>query len=159
VYRISCQRKGDPIILDLYAHSWNWSTGKVINGYWEIEKPEEVKALLDDLLAREKQEDKVQKNLGEKTIEILKGATKVEVFRIEGGGGPQAKADTIGPDRRQYRIVATGKEQGKEFAAKVREFLFDEGTTIPSGVGGFSQGDVAFRLWKDKESVAVVLCF
>lgn len=91
--------------------------------------------------------DAVKKDLGEKTIAILSGATKVEAFRLE-------KLPTIGADKFQFEITATGKE----FAAKARAFLFDEATRTLSGASGF-RGDVAFRLWKEKESVTVVVDF
>jgi hypothetical protein len=102
--------------------------------------------------------EKVQKDLGERTIAVLSGATRVEVFRLEKQLGPKATPKTIGTDKLQWTITATGKEKDKEFAAKVRALLFDEATRTLSGASGF-RGDVAFRLWKDKESVTVIIDF
>jgi hypothetical protein len=100
----------------------------------------------------------VEKDLGKRTIAILSGATRVEVFRLGKQPLPKPKDNTIGLDGLQWPIKATGKEQGAAFAAKVRAFLFDEATRKPSGAGG-ARGWVAFRLWKDKESVTVVVDF
>ena len=66
---------------------------------------------------------------------------------------------TVGDDRQQWEIVETGKEKGKEFAAKVRALLFDEATSQPSGASGLPANEVAFLLWKDKESVTVLVDF
>jgi hypothetical protein len=96
--------------------------------------------------------EKVKKDFGERTIDILSGATKVEVFRLGDRVGKKEVAKAL----EGWTVTETGKEKGKAFAAKMRGFLFDEATRIPSGAGGFS-ADVAFRLWKEKESVTVVV--
>jgi hypothetical protein len=102
--------------------------------------------------------EKVKKDLGERTIAILSGATRVEVFRLAKWSAKKPKPPSIGADKIQFPITATGKEKGKEFAAKVRALLFDEVTRTPSGASGL-RGDVGFRLWKGKESVTVVVDF
>jgi hypothetical protein len=102
--------------------------------------------------------EKVKKDLGERAVAILSGATKVEVFRLEKWPGQKATPKTLGADKLQWTITATGKQKDKEFAAKVQALLFDEVTRTPSGASGF-RGDVAFRLWKEKESVTVVVDF
>lgn len=101
---------------------------------------------------------KVMKHLGKATVAILAGATKVETFRLEKKGVAKAGKDTIGFDGLQWPIKATGKELDAKFAAKVRNLLFDEATCQFSGAGG-ARGWVAFRLWKEKESVTVVIDF
>ena len=101
---------------------------------------------------------KVQKDLGEKAIAILSGATKVEAFRLDKKILAMPGKNTIGADTLQFAITATGKEKDGKFAAKVRALLFDEATRTPSGAGGF-RGDVAFRLTKEKESVTVIVDF
>jgi hypothetical protein len=103
--------------------------------------------------------EKVKNKIGTRATEILSGATKVEVFRLDPKRVQVDPPKTIGDDRWQCKIVTTGKEQGKEFAAKVRALLFDEATTQPSGAGGPPVYTVAFRLWKDKESVTVLVDF
>jgi hypothetical protein len=102
--------------------------------------------------------EQVMKDLGERTVAVLSGATRVEVFRLEKWPGQNATPKTIGIDKLQWAITATGKEKDKEFAAKVRALLFDEATRTPSGASGI-RGDVAFRLWKGKESVTVIVDF
>jgi hypothetical protein len=100
----------------------------------------------------------VKKDLGERTVAILSGATRVEVFRLEKWPAQKPKAPSIGADKLQFSITATGKEKDKEFAAKVRAFVFDEATRTLSGASGI-RGDVALRLWKEKESVTVAVDF
>jgi hypothetical protein len=102
--------------------------------------------------------DEVKKDLGEGTIAIMSGATKVEVFRLEKWPAQKPNVPSIGIDNIQFSITATGKEKDKKFAAKVRALLFDVATRTLSGASGF-RGDVAFRLWKDKESVTVIVDF
>jgi hypothetical protein len=102
--------------------------------------------------------EKVKKELGERTIAILSGATRVEVFRLAKWPAPKPKPPSVGSDKLLFSVTATGKEKGKAFAAKVRAVLFDEATRTLSGASGL-RGDVAFRLWKGKESVTVVVDF
>jgi hypothetical protein len=100
----------------------------------------------------------VKEDLGEQTVAILSGATKVDVFRLDKKIALKATPKTIGADQLQFMITATGKERDKEFVAKVRAVLFDEATRELSGASGF-RGDVAYRLWKEKESVTVIIDF
>jgi hypothetical protein len=61
--------------------------------------------------------EKLSKHLGEKTLAILKGADRVEVFRLN----PDRKAQ--GEKRCcNVLITATGKEQGKAFAGSWPRF-------------------------------------
>jgi hypothetical protein len=106
----------------------------------------------------EKVPEKVKKDLGERTIAILSGATRVEVLRLAKWPAQKPKPPSVGADKLQWSITATGKEKGKPFATKVRALLLDEATRTLSGASGF-RGDVAFRLWKEKESVTVVVDF
>ncbi len=102
--------------------------------------------------------EKVMKHLGKDTVAILSGATKVEVFRLEKMLVQKPAKNTIGMNGLQWPIKTTGKELDAKFAAKVRNLLFDEATCQFSGAGG-GRGWVAFRLWKEKESVTVVVDF
>src|SRR5262249_6476060 len=89
--------------------------------------------------------EKVRKDLGDRAVGILLDATRVEVFRLAKLPGEKLKPPSVGADKLQFSITAAGKEKGKEFAAKVRRFVFDEATRTLSGASGF-RGDVAFRL-------------
>jgi hypothetical protein len=100
----------------------------------------------------------VKRDLGDPAVAVLAGATKVEVFRLEKTPTRPPKPAGIGADEFQFAVTATGKVRGEEFAAKVRDLLFDPATRTPSGASGF-RGDVGFTVWKDKESVTVVVDF
>src|SRR5262245_27688984 len=106
----------------------------------------------------EKVPEAVKKHLGKETVAILSGATRVEVFRLAKQLARKATPKTVGADSLQWPVTATGKERGKKFAARVRSLLFDEATRQSSGASGV-RGWVAFRLWKNKESVTVVVDF
>lgn len=98
---------------------------------------------------------KVQEMLGPKVPEILAGATRVEVFRLD--PDPRKKPDEKGVGG--FLVTATGKEQGKEFAGKLRDVLFTDATYEGASARCFEPG-VAFRAWTDKkESVEVIICF
>jgi hypothetical protein len=102
-----------------------------------------------------KPSEKVTKLLGEKSVGLFTGATKVEVFRIDGGKAGE-KEKTIGG----YRILAAGKEQDAKFAAKLATVVLDEESyDWRGGKGCIFQPGVAFRVWKGDESVVVVICF
>jgi hypothetical protein len=119
-------------------------------------------ALLSIALAGAAREEKavepsknVVKALGEPTVGILKGATKVEAFRIKPEKTDKEGVKTIGG----YPITATAKEQGKDFAGKLRDVLFRDATYEGRAAKCFEPG-VAFRIWTDKkEWVDVVICF
>jgi hypothetical protein len=98
---------------------------------------------------------KVKEKLGERTVAILAGATKVEVFRID----PEQQKKDGDKDIGGFIITATGKEQGKEFMAHLTPLLFDEKTYFSNRAYKCHDPGVAYRLWKDKESVEVLVCF
>ena len=95
---------------------------------------------------------KVKARLGEKTIALLDGATKVEAFRIDGRARAGDKAIA------GFRITGTGKEQGKQFAGRLSAALQQEKTLFGKPAHCFVPG-VAFRVWKGEESVVVLVCF
>jgi hypothetical protein len=93
--------------------------------------------------------------LGDDVVGFLKGATKVEAFRIKPEKADKEGVKTVGG----YPITATGKEQGKEFAGKLLDVLFADATYEGRSARCFEPG-VAFRAWTDKkESVEVIICF
>jgi hypothetical protein len=95
-----------------------------------------------------------------RTRVILNGATKVEVFRIDGGdAGRDARVFTPGDGVMDgYRITAQGTDQGPEFAARLAGMLTDRWGYSLTGVKCYNPG-VAFRVYKGEERVDVVICF
>jgi hypothetical protein len=112
--------------------------------------------VVEESAARPTVPAEVKKHLDEKTIAVLAGATRVEVFRLgEAAGAPdQAKAETLDG----FPVAARGKEQGKEFAGNLTKVLLDEKTYSTTFAACFMPG-VAFRVWKGEECVDVVVCF
>jgi hypothetical protein len=95
--------------------------------------------------------------LDRRTRAILEGATRVEVFRLDGKNGPQPAAE--GEERiGGFLVTARGKDQGKEFAGELADILADEKTYSRGGEACFWPG-VAFRVWKGEECVEVLVCF
>ncbi len=92
----------------------------------------------------------------------LAGATRVEVFRIDGGScdklpaapKPGEEANVVGG----YVITARGPDQGAAFADKLAAILSDPSTYARATVGCHWPG-VAFRVWKDGHCVEVLICF
>jgi hypothetical protein len=97
----------------------------------------------------------VAERLGERMVEILKGATKVEAFRVR--GQPAEKAEQ-GKSVGGYPVTATAKEQGPDFARRLGALVQEENSLFSAQARCFNPG-VAFRLWKEKESVEVVVCY
>jgi hypothetical protein len=90
------------------------------------------------------------------TVALLKGVNRVEVFRITPKVVIRRPVD---PDFEGYRILAKGKDQGDKFATDLASILLTDATWInPQAAKCFEPG-VAFRLWKDKARVDVLICF
>lgn len=101
-----------------------------------------------------------KKHFDDRTIAILSGATKVEVFRTD-GYNDIATAKEKKPDEKRmggYLVTAQGQDQGKEFAAKLSKILFDDRTYSNARAKCFWPG-VAYRVWKDQECIDVLICF
>jgi len=98
---------------------------------------------------------KVKKHLGEKTVGLLTGATKVEVFRVNTTTPLEDDKTVAG-----FRITATGPEQDAKFAARLVSVALNEKTYAWNIAKGceFSPG-VAFRVWNGEESVVIAICF
>ncbi len=98
--------------------------------------------------------------LGSRTMAVLAGATKVEVFRLDGQEiffAPQPRPE--GEKRvGGYLVTAQGQDQGKEFADRLADILADERTYSDARPTCFRPG-VAFCVWKGEEVVDVLLCF
>ena len=91
--------------------------------------------------------------IDKKGLAVLESASRVEVFRIKPRRDKDA-AKQIGG----YPILATGKDQGKEFAAGLTKVLKDEKTWNGMAARCFNPG-VAFRVHGEKGSVDVIVCF
>jgi hypothetical protein len=97
---------------------------------------------------------KVADFLGADVVDILKTATKVEVFRIQ----YEAKEgdNAIGG----YKVIGAGKDQDKDFVAAIRTLAFDEKTYKfeSAKLCEFDPG-VAFKIISGEKSCVLLLCF
>lgn len=98
--------------------------------------------------------EKLKKLLGDKIVAILSGPTKVEAFRIESERNAKKGDKQISG----YKITASASVKGKEFAAKVAKVMLDEKTHLGDAARCFQPG-VAFRIWRGKDAVDVIICF
>ncbi len=85
---------------------------------------------------------------------IVTGATRVEVFRV----GSEQTNPQDGKALGGYPILATGKEQGADFAARLAKVLKSDGVTPNRKKCGLQPG-VGYRIWNGKLSVEVLICF
>jgi hypothetical protein len=97
----------------------------------------------------------VKDKLGERTLAVLRGATRVEAFRVVADRDPKADEKQVGG----YPVTATAKEQGKEFTAQLAPLLLDERTWFSKRQYKCFEPGVAYRLSDGKESVEVIICF
>jgi hypothetical protein len=95
-----------------------------------------------------------------RTAAIFSGATKVEVFRIDGGkDSPDPTPTKPGdPTVGGYAILARGADQGPDFARELADVL-DDGKTYTDQFAKCFWPGVAFRVWKDDECVDLIVCF
>jgi hypothetical protein len=95
-----------------------------------------------------------------RTKAILAGATRVEVFRIDGkndppGPTPRAPGDpTVGG----FAILSRGEDRGQEFAARLATILLSDTTYSDRFASCFWPG-VAFRVHRGEECIDVIICF
>ena len=106
--------------------------------------------------------------LGEQTMTILLGATRVEVFRVRPEGSvksddQEASKTMIGG----HRITVSGGERDEEYARRLTTVILDKQTYrfhVHNPVFGiistcaFRPG-VGFRVFKGQEAVEILLCF
>ena len=85
---------------------------------------------------------------------ILRDADRVEVFRVSWQRADGPTDGTIGG----YPILATGPEQGPEFAARLSTCLRRWGVTRTSKKCGLMPG-VAYRVWAGDRALEVLVCF
>lgn len=85
---------------------------------------------------------------------ILRGADRVEVFRV----APEPSVDGSIQKIAFYPILATGNEQGPEFARRLSKLLLGKGVTQNQKKCGLQPG-VAYRVWNGDRAVEVLVCF
>ena len=96
---------------------------------------------------------KLSEKLGEEAVDILRGAEKVEAFRLN--PDREAKGDKqVGG----FVVTAEGKSLGKESVAALAELLLTDETYTGQQSKCFLPG-VGFRVWKGDKSVDVAVCF
>ena len=99
-------------------------------------------------------------HLDSRTAGILAGATKVEVYRIDGRDDPPDPTPikpgdpTVGG----YAILSRGPDQGADFTRRLADILTDETTYSDRFSKCFWPG-VAFRVYQGDECVDMVICF
>jgi hypothetical protein len=84
----------------------------------------------------------------------LREPTRVEVFRVGSELASSTDKATIGG----YPILATGKEQGSDFAARLLKILRSDGVTPNRKKCGLEPG-VAYRIWSGDKALEVLVCF
>jgi hypothetical protein len=105
---------------------------------------------------------KLAERYGDKTIAVLKGATKIEVFRLNSRDYVDPEKTKEGQDKRfgGYAITAKGDDQGEKFAQKAVGLLFDAGNfELEKAKGCKFDPGVGLRFWKGKESAELLLCY
>ena len=95
-----------------------------------------------------------------RTREVLAGADRVEVFRLDGDNGPFASVPKVAGERRigGFLVLKQGQDQGKAFATRLNAILASEATYSNHYAKCFNPG-VAFRVCHREECVDVLLCF
>src|SRR5262245_61648902 len=91
--------------------------------------PGNFKSRSEDTPPRElKVADLVKKGLGEKTVAIVSGPTRVEALRLAAQERPGDADRTITNGKLRWLITASGKESSKEFTAKLQGLILDAAT-------------------------------
>jgi len=93
-------------------------------------------------------------NWSDSGISTLKGATRVEVFRVGSEKLQKPTSNTIGG----YPILSAGKEKDQAFAGRLTNLLLGDGVTRNAKKCGLEPG-VAYRLWNGDQAVEVLVCF
>ena len=102
-----------------------------------------------------------RRELGDRTLSILNGATRVETFRLDDSrDGDQVKDGTTGQEIADYPLTSQGSTRGPEFAAKLSRAVRDPRTFIgPNDTTCLINPGVAFRAWRGHECVEVIVCY
>lgn len=102
-----------------------------------------------------------RRELGDQTIAILNGATRVETFRLnDSRDGDQVKEGTIGEEIVDYPLISQGPTLGPSFAAKVSKAVQDPRTFASlNDTTCLINPGIAFRVWYGPECAEVIVCF
>ena len=102
-----------------------------------------------------------RRELGDRTLSILNGATRVETFRLDDSrDGDQVKDGTTGQEIADYPLTFQGQTLGPPFAAKLSRAVRDPRTYVgPNDVTCLINPGVAFRAWRGRECVEVIICY
>jgi hypothetical protein len=103
--------------------------------------------------------DRVKELLGPEAMAILSDADRVEVFRIDGYSRDGDLRQKLGPRMRGFLVTGHGDDQGKGFARDLAAVLFKDQTHFDNGWAKCFWPGVAYRVWKGKQRVDVLICF
>jgi hypothetical protein len=92
---------------------------------------------------------------GDAIVDILKGATRVEIFRLI-PDEPTVRFP-VQPSLGDYAVSVVGKEQGEPYAVALGKVLLDDArlSVAKPRINSFEPW-IGFRLWKGKENVEVL---
>ena len=98
-----------------------------------------------------------RRELGDRTLSILNGATRVETFRLDDTG----EGNWLGSKEiRQFPPGGRGKTQGKAFANRLSRLTLDPRAYVgPDDSTCLFNPGVAYRAWHGRECVEVIVCF
>jgi hypothetical protein len=119
--------------------------------------PADAAKTLNDILAKAfptEPDERAVAELGAYACRLLQEADRVETFRIRDVDDAKEGEEAIA----KRRITARGKEFGKEFARDLGFLFFDGEFGVAPMAECFKPG-VAFRVWRGKEKVDLLLCF
>lgn len=101
------------------------------------------------------------RQIGSRGVTIFDGADRVETFRLDDGGyGDHMKEGTSGDEIADYPITFQGRTLGPAFAADLSRAVQDPRTFMgPNDVSCEINPGIAFRVWRGRECVEVIICF
>jgi hypothetical protein len=90
--------------------------------------------------------------------EVLNGATRVEVYRID-GHSPERPREGNAPAIDGYTILNHGEDQGPDFARRLADAVLElEAQPSRAGPNCYWPG-VAYRFYQDRDAVDLLVCF
>jgi hypothetical protein len=106
---------------------------------------------------------RLRERYGEKTIAILQGAKRVEVFRLaprDYQAPEKAKPEEADQRFGGYKVTARGEDQGEDFATRAATALLD-GRNFELDRAKACKFDpgVGLRFWKGDEAAELLLCY